>query len=339
MKNYNRDNYESSLIYRGEKSHHRGLNLKDEVTRDSFEISVKEIVDFIKNPVRFYYNRGESIYFQDDKDISGDIFENMELDQLYLWKFGSLILDAPVDDLDSIIDRFLYIAGQEGFIKNSTLTKDKKDELFTRIKAIKGSFQELNLEDKGFRKSPRELGGEFPPLKIEVDNIDITITGEMESLWSNGNEALLSSLTLGSKKKLSLRDKIQSYVYSLILFNSGEMEEEILRGYCFGENSIEPVEYRKSGEFKEGLESLLRLILKNFQEPKPFLPQIMEKAGEETPAEELKGLWDELTSESSRVFGLKDCPYIGFTYDKTPEFNMEDFKEFYSHIYRGIKGE
>lgn len=340
---FNKNAYESAYTYRELKSPYNGLCLRDERVRDTVvEIDIKDLIMFIKNPVKTFFTKGELIYLNPIENSETDIFENMELDFLYKWKFANYIMNLDIiDNLDIVseVSKFFSLAQKEGCYLNSDLTKGIKDNLLEVIISIDNQLNNYGLKNSNFKNNPREIGSEYSALSMDVNGKKVIITGELNNLWIDNDNAFIPSITLGSKKKMEAKDKIEPYVNSLILFNHPNMSEKLIKVYCFGKEDIEPVILKRNGDSKEKLEKLVSAYLKNLEEPIPLFPQVMKGISEEFKISEIERNWESAINDTIFHSDIRECIYTDMAYDSIPEFKEEDVKLFYESIYRELSDE
>lgn len=341
--NYNKNAFESALEYRELKKQYNGLQLRDEREKESvIEISIRDLVNFVKNPIKTFFTKGEMVYLNTIENIEEDIFENMELDFLYKWKFANYIMNLDIIDnldIESEVKKFFNLAQKEGCFFNCELTKGIKDTLFEIISSIDCQLDNYGLKNSNYRNNPREIGSEFSAMDIDINGRKVILTGELDNIWVNDGDVFIPTITLGSKKKLEVKDKIEPYINSLILFNHPSMSEKQVKVYCFGKEEIEPFTVERTGDVKEKLEKILIAYLKNLQEPIPLLPQVMKGVTEVIDISEVERSWENAVNEIMFHSEIRECEYIDMAYESTPKFKIDDIKLFYESIYRELASE
>lgn len=337
IKSFNIRAYESSKAYNMEKKPDKGIDLYEDRNDDNtIEISVRDLVNFVKNPVKSFYNQVEGIFLNGEDNLVEDIFENRDLDFLTKWKLANFALETGLKESKSLMpmaETFFTVAKLEGVYKDSLLTSNIREEVESLIESVDSFLKDKNLKESSFQKESRELNGEFNSINISIDEHNISIVGELENLWvGEGHNCFTAGISLGSNKEMKVKDKILPYIYSLIIFNHPLMQETKITAYSIGKENIEPVVFSKTNETEERLEKLLRLYLKNRNNPIPLFPDIMKSPDKK----EVSKAWENSLDSTMVYSALADCPYVRMTYNTTPEFSEEDINDMYQAIYKEL---
>lgn len=337
LNTYNHRAYESALAYQLDKSVYKGINLLQERSEEEvLEIEVKDLINFIKNPVKSFFTKGEGIYINTEENLEEDIFENRDLEFLTKWKLVNLALQIGLTEdkpLKPMAESFFSVAKLEGVYKDSLLTSNVREDIEEIIESVDIFLTNNSLKGSSYVQENRELTGEFNPIELNIGEQKVLITGEMENLWvSKGNECFTAGITLGSGKEMKVKDKIVPYIYSLILFNHPEMMERKLTAFVIGREEIAPAEFAKFDDADERLKDIVSLYIKNREKPIPLYPEIMENP----KLEEVIKAWEN-SMESTRIYSaIRECPYVNMAYVSTPEFNTHDIERMYNALYRDI---
>lgn len=335
---YNRRAYESALAYKGIKDVPLSIRLDEDGNDNSdLEININELIQFLKNPVKSFFTKGEGIYLDQSESVEDDLYENRDLDFISKWKLANIVLEMGLKgDIpsDPISNTFFQVAKLEGAFKDSPLTSNVRQSVEELVQDIDFFLTELNLKDTGFKRINRELKGEFSPISFDLDCRKVSITGELEDLWVDGEENCFTTrVNLGSSKEMKVKDKILSYVYSLVLFCHPDMSEEKLTAYSIGHGSIKPVEFSHGDDPEGALKDLVSLYIKNSISPIPIFPDIID-----TP--DVTGLeksWEKKMNDDFNFSEIGNCPYVHMAYgDSTPKFDQSDIDMFYNAIYRDL---
>ncbi|QEN04706.1 hypothetical protein EW093_08295 [Thiospirochaeta perfilievii] len=330
--------FNTALAYIGEKEEPKLIDLdEDSLRTDQVELTVNDLIQFIKNPVKTFFNKSEGIYLDNDTSIEEDIHENRDLDFISKWKFTNIVMEQGLMDdipIDRVCDSFFSLAEQEGFFKSSPLTNNVRAEVEELVESVNQFLNENNLKGTHFKRVNRDLGGEYKTLDFNVNGISIKLKGELENLWvDNEGACFTTGITLGKKPEMSVKDKILPYIYSLIINSHNEMRETHLTAYSIGRNSLEPVIFQDKGDSLEVLRGIISLYVKNLVKPIPLYPEIMESDN----VDDLKREWDKASSITMGFSLIKECPYIQKTYEGTiPDFNKDDVDLLFNSFYKKI---
>ncbi|OQY36104.1 MAG: hypothetical protein B6229_10705 [Spirochaetaceae bacterium 4572_7] len=151
------------------------------------------------------------------------IYENREIEVLKKWKLADLTLQMGLEhnlDTEEFIDSFFKVAKLEGLYKDSPLTNNVREDIEDIVTGVGNFLIEHNISGTNFKKSDRELNGDFESIKLTVDGQKVSIIGDMDRIWTNGEkECFIPSITLGKAKEMKVSSKIIPYIYSLLIFN------------------------------------------------------------------------------------------------------------------------
>lgn len=153
-------------------------------------ISIRDMSKLVKNPMKFYLNKGLEIYLETEEDRSFKDKENLALNGLDKFLLKKEGLSKPLDTL-------IYQAEQQGKLpfgqfKNVALNKimAEMDEIKTRLKAHSISPVDLfSVELKLGCTEPTEIEqGQwvFPPLSIPFKENPLLIVGEISQITPKG---------------------------------------------------------------------------------------------------------------------------------------------------------
>lgn len=337
LKTYNTRAYESSKAYTAEKTIYKGIELcTPREENDVLEITVKDIINFVRNPVKSFFNSVEGIYLDNEENLTEDIYENRELEFLTKWKLANLALEVGLKEdtpLKSMAESFFSIAALEGVYKDSPLTSNVKDSVVDILDAVDMFLTNKGLKQTAYVKETIEMDGEFGSINMTIDDQDICIAGEIENIWRGDEKnCFTAGITLGSNKEMKLKDRIVPYIYSLIIFNHPMMNESKLVAYSIGKEDIEPVTFSKNESSEDRLKEILSLYLKNRKKPIPLYPEIMDSPD----IEDITKNWEQSMENTMFYSSLAECPYVKMTYHSTPEFDSEDADRMYNALYKEI---
>ncbi len=337
INSYDRRAFESSKAYQDMKEIYPGLDLKEDKTEaEEIEVNVKDLIGFIKNPVKTFFTKGEGIYLDQTDSLEEDVYENRDLEFLTKWKLVNLALNLGLTEsrpLGPITDSFFNIAKLEGVFKDSPLTSNIREEVQEVIDGVERFLTNMDLKETSFKQVNRELTGEFEPLIFDIDGKKVVLAGELENLWINDNrECFTAGITLGNNKEMKTKDKILPYIYSLIIFNHPGMLEEKISAYTLGKEEITPAEFTLKENSEDNLKSLLSLYIKNQQKPIPLFPDVMESPD----IQDITKAWEKSVEETMFFSPIAECPYVKMAYNTTPDFNVDDAELMYNSIYNEI---
>ncbi len=338
LTSYDKRAYETCVAYTGDKTEPKPILLdEDSSPNEKIEITISELIQFIKNPVKSFFTKGEGIYLDQSESIEENVYENRDLDFLSKWKLVNFVMEKGLTEdipLGPISDSFFNLAELEGIFKDSKLTSNIKEDVEELITDVDNFLKENSLKNTSYKRVNRELNGEYAAMPFNIDNVDILLTGELENLWvDDAGSCFTTGISLGKNKEMKVKDKILPYIYSLILFNHPQMSEDSLTAYSVGRASVEPVKFCGGEDLKESLEGIISLYVKNRTSPIPLYPDIMESK----EVDDIKKAWEKSVNETMVYSLLNDCPYVKMAYNgTTPEFNPDDVEVLYNSMYKKI---
>ncbi|MGL1892801.1 MAG: exodeoxyribonuclease V subunit gamma [Spirochaetaceae bacterium] len=338
LKSYNRRAYESANAYGGQKNIAEPIDLYDlGENTDDIEIDIKDLIQFVKNPVKSFFTKSEGLYIDESESKEEDVFENRDLGFITKWKLATMVLEYGLEnsiDLEPLSDSFFNTAKIEGAFKDDNLTTNIREEVNDLIKGVDNFLTDNGLKGTSFVRENRELKAEYKPIIFDIEGKKVSIIGELENLWINDNrECFTTGISLGSGKEMKPKDKITPYIYSLIMYSHENMLEEKITAYSIGKEVIAPTEFVRNDKAKENLRSLVELYIQNSQKPIPIFPDIME----DPDSESLSKAWEKSADNSMFYSLIAECPYVKMAYgDQIPEFETEDIDKIYSALYSEI---
>ncbi len=329
---YDKSAYQAALAYNSIKRAPIGTVLdEDSLVHNSLEITVSDLIQFIKNPVKHFFTKGEGIYLDQDESIEEDIYENRELEFLVKWKFLNAVLDIGLktdEPLTPVTDSFFKVAEIEGEYKDSLLTSNVREDLESIVIGVDTFLQEENLKNTDYKRETRELNGEYSPLLFNINGVEVTLSGELENLWVSDKNCFTASASFSGENKVSTRDKITPFIYSLIISAHKAMREESLVLYSIGRKTREPVVFRNIKEPDKVLGNIMELYIQNLTSPIPLYPTIMESLKKM----DVESAWEK--SMNDLYSQLSSDPYIKVAFgEKTPLFESEIVEKFNRTIY------
>lgn len=337
LKSYNYRAYESSKAYVSDKTAYKGIDLRGaREEEDVLEVSVKDIINFVKNPVKAFYNGTEGIYLNMEDNLMEDVYENRDLEFLTKWKLVNLALEMGLKDdipLKAMADSFFSVAALEGVYRDSPLTSNVRDNVEEILESVDTFLINKELKQTNYIKETREINGDYKSINLRIDDQNISIVGEIENIWTGDDDKCFTAgITLGSNREMKLKDRIMPYIYSLIIFNHPMMKETKLLAYSIGKEDIEPVIFSKDEGSEDKLKNILSLYLKNRKGPIPLFPEIMESPD----IKDIARNWEQSIENTMFFSSLAECPYVKMTYSNTPDFDPEDAGRMYNALYKEI---
>lgn len=338
LHSYNRRAYESSVVYTAGKIEPQKIDLReDNSDLEQIELSISDLINFIKNPVKTFFTKGEGIYLEQIGSIEEDLYENRDLDFLSRWKLVNVVIEKGLTEdipLAPFCDSFFNTAEIEGIYKDSLLTSNIREDVNELIADVDNFLKEQNLKGTPFKRVNRELGGEYSPFLFNIDGVDVILTGELENLWVDESDSCFTTgISLGRNRDMKLKDKIMPYIYSLIIFNHPQMRESSVTAYSIGREQIEPAHFTPSSALSGALEGIVSLYIKNLRQPIPLFPDIMESPD----IDQIKQSWDKSQHETMVYSLLNDCPYVNMAYNgAVPDMDPQDIELLFDSLYRQI---
>lgn len=173
---------------------------REKEDKEPAEATVRDLVDFFKAPVDWYFNNILDISYNDAESTLSET-EIFELDSLQEWKVKRDFIKLADDESSSYVAKGIkegYLPLKSGAVV--TLEKIRED-----INQLKTTYQELI----GSRQEDKIV------VDIKVNNI--RISGTIDSVY--GKDFIAYSVS-----RYPLKHKIDAYIKALLLFTEGKIE-------------------------------------------------------------------------------------------------------------------
>lgn len=337
---YNKVAYQSSRVYyETEKKPFVKELISEDRDEEVLRVDIKDLINFLKNPVKTFFNRGEMIYLDDPESIEDDIYENRDIDFLTKWKLANLVVDLSLNgeiNREGLADQFFHTAEVEGIFREGRLGSHIKDQITELILGIDNMIEEKGLKNTAFKRNNLELGNEIILPEIISHGQRVLLTGEITDLWiDEGFNCFMTKLNMSGDKNIRVKDRLEAYITSTILFLAKDISVEKVSTYLVGVVERDEVEYKKSDNNQNNLQSLIDLYLDNLKKPVPLLPELLDKGD----LDNLEETWEKLQNDDRSYNEISNSPYISFAYgDSVPNLSDDSIKNLYENIYIPLLG-
>src|SRR5690554_3102195 len=195
-------NYLASNDRRTEKANFNSSQIKENLILE--EVSVKELINFFKNPFESYYNRVLNIYYREDRVLLPDT-ENFELDKLMEWQIKQDFLFLKPEELPDYVQRGI----KKGGLPLKNMSHTLLSSIYEAIEPTKKLIKEfVNGQDER-------------NITIELEIEGVTITGEVDKIF--GDRIILVSFSKDNTKY-----RLEAYLKLLLAVASGFKGESYL---------------------------------------------------------------------------------------------------------------
>jgi exonuclease V gamma subunit len=147
-------------------------------------INIKDLISYANNPLKYYFNKSLNIFFDQE-------FQKNEIKLDFLQKH--LIFKSH---LSSSIDASIYINERKGNLPDGIFNKIEKENIFKEAKKIEDFFNIIDLKKESimkiniseFNKTITKIDNIVysPPIKLNIENKEIKIIGEIDLVSSKG---------------------------------------------------------------------------------------------------------------------------------------------------------
>lgn len=199
-------NYLAANEKRGEKLNSSDFHIKESLTLE--EVSVKELINFFKNPFEYYYNKVLNIYYREERVLLPDT-EIFELDGLQEWQIKQDFLFLEQEELPDYIQRGI----KKGGLPLKNISHTLLSNIYEAIEPTKKLLEEyINGQEE------RNI-----PIELEIEGL--ILTGEIDKVF--GDRIILVSFSKNSTKY-----RLECYLKLLIAVASGfEGEAYLIDGF------------------------------------------------------------------------------------------------------------
>src|SRR5690606_5739316 len=199
-------NYLAANEERREKLNSSDFHIKESLTME--EVSVKELINFCKNPFEYYYNKVLNIYYREERVLLPDT-EIFELDSLQEWQIKQDFLFLEQEELPDYIQRGI----KKGVLPLKNISHTLLSNIYEAIEPTKKLLEEyINGQEE------RNI-----PIELEIEGL--ILTGEIDKVF--GDRIILVSFSKNNTKY-----RLECYLKLLIAVASGfEGEAYLIDGF------------------------------------------------------------------------------------------------------------
>ncbi len=215
---------------------------------DFSEINTDQLLKFIKNPIKWYFNKGLGVYYRDEKHLLPDT-EIFELDFLSNWKLKDDLLQMPESSYRTYFER-LHLMGFLPLKNSGELEFEKAIEsTMPKIQQIKDVSQGL----------------EHKPIAVNLTIGGSLITGTINSVY--GNRLIAISDSKNKNKYI-----IQAYVSFLLAHAQGFNIDLYYLDFKFSKVTQSLPNCISQADAITQLEKIVEYYRSGFKEPFLFYP-------------------------------------------------------------------
>lgn len=201
---YNKDNPKLITYLYGDTSESQFVQKrKDEAPSAPKDVSIKEFLNFCKEPVKWYFNHVLDIYYDDVKEELPE-HEVFELNNLEKWIVNNDIVQGKADNEEE----YLLKAKKEGKLPLGISGKVVLDQLKDEVEAAKNTYSRL------------VNGREEKSVEIFTTINGITITGTLGGIF---DRELIVYTVSGSQS--TAKNKAAAYAQALLLAHTGHIDK------------------------------------------------------------------------------------------------------------------
>ena len=243
------------------------------------EIALSDLLNFIKDPIKFYFNKRLGIYYREEAILLPDT-EVFDFDSLSNWKIKDDLLNLPVDQYETYFER-------QNLMGNFPLMNAGKLVFQKFLKDLKLKKDMIEAQTKGKDASP--IGLSFKIGKHILTGKSDHVFADMFLAWSDSSNnkkhvvsAYLEYLVLtaaGNELDFSFIDlkKSKDFWFKRNTISQSEAEQELMQYLEFFKNGYkEPFMFCPSmggnplKYFKDGPEGFVSTVYKMIENPNDY---------------------------------------------------------------------
>ncbi|MBI9098681.1 MAG: exodeoxyribonuclease V subunit gamma, partial [Spirochaetaceae bacterium] len=331
--------------------------LSIEVEDSVLEITVRDLLQFLKNPVKFFFNHSCRIYMDELELREEDSNENIELDRFEKYSFfEDLVLSSHIDSetiqsIDEKVEEFCLLQSRRGEMIDSELSIPDADRLSDVARQIVDNIKSHTLLSS--RPQPVSFTfGDAQDLKKSIlkspkiklpGSVEVKIVGSLPPLYFYPDRTV-SYIDYTGSSKPSSRNWILPFLMSRLL-PSEIVGEKGIQALLVSPKDVHSVQFPVGEE--TGLSNMIGSYVGNLEKPLPLYPEIAEllndkkNPGKEWKSEDFTALFYNKWMEKgeSENFGyseFKECSYRAKVYKGLPDFNRDQMKDLFESVYREI---
>jgi len=342
----------AEIYYSRKKSDNRTTDFDDLPlnTEDSqIEITMADLLKFLKNPVKYFFNNRCRIFMDEFKLLEEDFYENIELDRFEKYSFfEKLVLSGDSDDLslqpiEDLVDNFCRMQSLRGEIIDSELSIPDRDRITDTTRKIVHNIQSDNLLsskpepvtftfgdslnlDKAILKSPL----------IEVsDKVKVKIVGSLPPLYRYGDGTISHIDYTGSSKPAEGHWMLPFIMSKLLPVEI--VRDKGLKAMLVSPEEIHSIQLPPVDD--KGLKKLVCSFVHNMKKPIPLYREVAQslKGDKEDLRKRFLESWiDEEGKEARGYSEFKSCPYRIKAYTGLPEVDESTLLQMFESSYMEI---
>ena len=358
---YNKRDFELANIYYSDIKEKRETLEFDRIPLDIedsvLEITVNDLMKFLNNPLKFFFNRSTGVYMEELELLEEDSNENIELDFFEKRAFfkelvlSETITDDTLNSVNTVIDDFCKLQNRRGEIIKGELSIPNIDKLRETANLIVENLKDDILlsskpEPVVFTFSDREdlekCIIESPSFKLD-NGIEIKVTGSLPPLYIYPDKTV-SYVNIISSAKPSTNHWILPFLLNRLL------PENVTGNGGIKAHLVSPKEVYKSRFVNRDYNSMINLFssyIRNLEKPIPLYPEIAEMMidkknpeGNSDP-EQFSVKFNEKWIEKEELdftgySEFRQCPYRFKAYDGLPQLDTKHLKTFFECSYKEL---
>lgn len=358
---YNEKDFKLSEIYNNkEKGEERAsafdaIPMKQE--EDILELTFNDLIKFLMNPVKYFFNSTSGIYMEEAELLEEDIYENIELDFFEKRSFfKEIILSEKLTEetLNTIKERigdFCSLQSRRGELIDSVLSIPDIERISDTAESIvRNCINHSVLSSKPEPttytfgdKEELEKSILEAPLFILSSGLHIKITGSLPPLYVYPDKTVSFLNIIGSNNP-SAAHWLTPYLLNKLL--PGKISgNKGVSAFLVSPEKVISTQFFPGNDFS--IQNLVSLFTSNLEKPIPLYPEIAEllnnkkDPGVKREEAELKSQFLEkwIERDEAELFGyseFKSCPYRFKAYRGCPDVAGELLVLFYESVYKDL---
>ncbi len=347
-----RDFHLAQIYYSREKSDNRNsdfealpLNTEDSL----IEITMGDLLKFLKNPVKYFFNNRCRIFMDEFELLEEDFYENIELDRFEKYSFfEKLVLSGNSEDLgllsvEELVEKFCGMQSLRGEMIDSELSIPDRDRitettrkivhniqsdtlLSSKPEPVTFTFGDIQNLDKAILKSPL----------IEVlDNFKVKIVGALPPLYRYNDGTVSYIDYTGSSKPVEGHWMLPFLMSKLLPFEI--VRDKGLKAMLVSPEEVHSIQLPSASD--NSLNKLVSSFVDNLKKPIPLYREIAQNLkGEKENLEKrfIESWIDEEGKEARGYSEFKSCPYRIKAYSGLPEVDEQTLLQMFESSYMEI---
>jgi len=358
---YSKRDFELAGIYYGARrapeAAHEIESLTPSGEGEVLEITFQDLISFLRNPLKFFFNRSCGVFMEENELKEEDTEENVDPDFFLERAFlEHILLERDLEGLGAEcigekVEAFSSLLNGRGELIDNELSIPSVDRIKERaLELLRLSGEHSYLQSKPEpvtltfgEKTELEKGIIESPLYTLSDGTQVRVRGTLPPLYfyPDGSIVYIGILSGTSVKKS------QAFAPFLIngLLPEGILRDKGLRAYLVSHEKVNLFSFPGDGEREECL-PLLESYRHNLESPLPLYPEVAElikgiDCGKAVDRKAFMSLfydkWSDLLSGyDQNPSPFRRCPYRASAYKSLPVFNEEKMTQLYQSVYNAI---